>query len=248
MEFSDPEYPGKYCILSDAERNDLFNDFQSDLKMYFEIDSFGFPDRKNETHWGSELFTETINDTESVENIIDSFINANRELYGVTDFSQLKPERFSSSWASYGGVLVQENENDRNRWMVRFKNQVYNGIEVYDTKIGMYVSAKGVYQTYGHWYSVIHLPLKEDVSYDEAKQTLIGRKFQYYDWGGGKETVITADAFYTDDNPEMMIVPYRRGNCIEMRLCWKIASKTIWNFYVDVMNGELVLNEQTVFF
>ena len=247
MEFSDPEYPVRYCILTDAERNDLFDDFQSDLKMYFEVDSFGFLERKDGTHRGSELFSEELNDFESVEQIIASFVNANQKFCGVSDFSQLTVERVTSEWASYG-TLIQENENDRNRWMVRFKNQVYNGIEVYDTKIGMYVSAKGVYQTYGHWYSDIHLPSKEDVSFDEAKQTLIGRKFQYYDWGGGKETVITADAFYTDDNPEMIIVPYRRGNCMEMRLCWKIASKTIWNFYVDVMNGELVLNEQTVIF
>jgi len=248
MEFSDPEYPSRYCILTDAERNDLFNDFQSDLKMNFEVDSFGFLERKDGTHRGNELFSEEINDLESVEEIIRSFVHANQKFYGISDFSQLNAEYVYSEWASYGGTLVQENENDRNRWMIRYENQVFNGIEVYDTKIGMYVSGKGVYQTYGHWYSAIHLPQKEDVSFDEAKQTLIGRKFKYYDWGGGKETVITADTFYTDDNPEMMIIPYRRGNCIEMRLCWKITSKTIWNFYVDVMNGKLVLNEQTVIF
>ncbi|QIA07605.1 hypothetical protein [Draconibacterium halophilum] len=183
MEFSDPEYPSRYCILSDAERNDLFVDFQSDFKMYFEVDSFGFLDRKNGIHWGSELFTEKINNTESVEDIIESFIQANHKLYGGADFSQLKAERVSSEWVSYGGTLTQQNENDKNRWMIRYENQLFNGIEVYNTKIGMYVSAKGVYQTYGHWYSDIHLPQKEDVSFDEAKQTLIGRKFGYSDWG-----------------------------------------------------------------
>nr|WP_321355377.1 hypothetical protein [uncultured Draconibacterium sp.] len=142
IEFSDPEYPSRYYILTDAERNDLFNDFQSDLKMYFEVDSFGFLERKNGAHWGSELFSEEINDLESVEEIIASFVHVNQKSYGVSDFSQLNAEYVYSEWASYGGTLVQENENDRNRWMVRYEKQVYNGIEVYDTKIGMYVSGK----------------------------------------------------------------------------------------------------------
>ncbi|HYQ56713.1 MAG TPA: hypothetical protein VEP89_05135 [Draconibacterium sp.] len=247
-EFPDSEYPSRYCILSDTERNNLFTDLQSDFKMFFEVDSFGFLKRNSDVHWGSDLFSEKINNRESVEDIISLFIEANRKFYAVEDFLRLTADWYTSDWVSYGGVLVQENENDRNRWMVRYDNQLFNGIEVYDTKIGMYVSAKGVYQTYGHWYPDIQLPSEEVVSFGEAKQTLIGRKFYYYDWIGHQETVITADAFYSDDNPEKMIIPYRQGNCIEMRLCWKIASKTIWNFYVDVMNGELVMKEQTVIF
>jgi len=70
----------------------------------------------------------------------------------------------------------------------------------------------------------------------------------YSDWTGPKTHTISESDFYDNDSPLQMIVPYRNNDCIELRLCWMITSKTIWNFYVDVMSGQLIMNEQTVIF
>lgn len=246
--FSDPNYPTKYCVLSEAERNELYENFNSDMKIYFEVDYFGHFDRKNGQKLNSEIFSGKINSKDSVLQKVKTFIHNNEQLYGIKNTSLLTVNEIKGYWVSYGGSLVQDTEADRNRWFVKYENQIYNNVEVYNTAIGFYISPKGVYQSFGHWYPEIHLPKYEDISLEDAKNHLVGKTLSYADWTGGKEYIVSNDDFYPDDIPEKMIVPYRKDDCIEMRLCWKIASKTIWNFYVDVMSGELILNEQTVYF
>ena len=82
---------------------------------------------------------------------------------------------------SFGNTLPQENESDRNFWMVTFQNQLYNNIEVYNTTIGVYISPKGVYGSYGNWYPEICIPDQIEVTFDEAKSKLVGQTFDYYD-------------------------------------------------------------------
>jgi len=246
--FPDPDYPSQYCILSDENRNQLYNEFDAELKMYFEVDSFGFLDRNWNQSMGSDVFLGKLNDEDEVKASAKDFILRYKKYFGVPDNADLQVDRISGSWVSFGKTLPQENESDRNQWIVRFQNQLYNNIEVYNTTIGIYVSPKGVYWSYGNWYPDIYIPYQIEVTFDEAKSNLLGQTFNYYDWTGPKEHTVSENDFYTDDTPEQMIIPSRKGDCIELRLCWKITSKTIWNFYVDVMSGELILNEQTVIF
>jgi len=242
------DYPSQYCILSDENRNQLYNEFDADLKIYFEVDSFGFLDRNWVQSPGSDVFLGTLNDEEEVKATTEDFVLHYNKYFGVPDNAHLQVDRLSGSWVSFGNTLPQENESDRNFWMVTFQNQLYNNIEVYNTTIGVYISPKGVYGSYGNWYPEICIPDQIEVTFDEAKSKLVGQTFDYYDWTGPKEHSVTQDDFYSDDAPEQIIIPHRKGDCIELRLCWKITSKTIWNFYVDVMCGELILNEQTVIF
>lgn len=246
--FSDPNYPTRYCILTDAERNELYENFDSDLKIYFEVDSFGYLDRKNDKILDSEIFEGNLNNVKDVETIALNYIEEYQIYYGLSNIMDLNVREISGYWVGYGGKFLQEHESDRNRWYVSFENQVYKNIEVYNSKIGLYISPKGVYQSYGNWYPEIYIPQNLDVSFSEAKQKIVGEIIGYSDWGGSKQHAVTSDDFYSNDTPEKMIIPFRKGDCIELRLCWKIESKTIWNFYVDVMSGELIMNEQTVIF
>ncbi len=246
--FSDPNYPTRYCVLSDSERNELYTNFDSDLKDYFEVDSFGHLDRKNGKKLDSEIFEGKLNSVEDVESIARNHTATYQTYYGISNVMDLNVRKTTGYWVGYGSKFSQEHESDRNRWYVSFENQIFENIEVYGSKIGMYISPKGVYQSFGHWYPQIHLPSNEDVGFSEAKQKIVGKIIGYSDWGGSKQHAVTLDDFYSDDTPEKMIIPFRKGDCVEMRLCWKIESKTIWNFYVDVMSGELIMNEQTVYF
>ena len=40
--FSDPNYPTRYCVLSEVERSDLLGQLNAENFEYFSIDSFGF--------------------------------------------------------------------------------------------------------------------------------------------------------------------------------------------------------------
>jgi len=245
---SDSAYPTRYCILSEAEREGLFKSFDADFKEYFEVDSFGFIEIRGGKLLDSEVFSGKINDKTQALQLAIGFIRQNNKFYGISNVLQLEPEDINGSWASYGGKFQQESEADVNRWIIRFKNQNFNGIEVYNTKIGIYLSPRVVYWTYGHWYRDIYLPQNEKVSFEEAKQSLVGKTFGYSDWTGHKEHTITERDFNSGDTGLRMLVPFRKNRCTEIRLCWKIQSKTIWNFYVDVVTGELIFSEQTIIF
>ena len=241
--FSDPEYPTRYCILSDAEINELYDNFDSDLKIYFEVDSFGFLHQKIEKI-NSSIYNGVINNSDTVLLKIKLLINDNWELYGITDTALLKVDEIKAYW--HGGSEDEHLNNDINkdRWYVKFQSQFINGIEVYNSKIGFYLCPAGVYRSYGHWYPEIHLPADEDVSFEEAKKDLIGKTFTWVGMAGGVEHTLTIDDFYDTEEPERIIIPFRKEDCIEMRLCWKIRTD-IWYFYVDVMSGELIMKEQT---
>ena len=247
-DFFDLDYPSKYCILNNEHRDLLKKQLISDLADYFLVDSFGFVSRNWNQNLGRKIFIGKINSKDSVLRIAKEYIYKNYELVGVIDTSLLEVEEIRGNWVSYGGSLNPDSENDKNRWYVRFKEQAFENMGVHGTHIGIYVCPIGVYSSYGHWYPNIYLPKTEKITFLEAKQKIIGETIGYADWGGSKQWVIKNEDFYTDDISEKWIVPYLKNDCIEMRVCWKIRSNTIWNFYVDTMNGELVMHEQTVIF
>ena len=87
--FSDPEYPSRYCVLTDNERSELFDEFDYQFKQYFEIDSFGFLDRNWDQHRESDLFEGSINSQEDVLQIAKEFLQNYSKFVGIADTSKL---------------------------------------------------------------------------------------------------------------------------------------------------------------
>jgi hypothetical protein len=247
-EFYDSGYPTHYCILSNEKREELFENFNSEFKEYFEVDSFGFINRNRAVKVSSAIFEGKLDNQDSVVAIVKEFVFHNSETTGIEDTGELVVKKVGGYWASYGGKFVQLDDNDRNRWYIEFNEQKYENLTVYGTNLGAYVNPAGVYEIFRHWFPYIYIPEKERIDFIDAKERLVGKTLGYYDWGGSKIWTISTDDFYADDIPKKVIFPFRNDNCIEMRVCWFIASKTIWNFYVDVITGELIFNEQTVYF
>ncbi len=234
--FSDSNYPTRYFFLSDAERGRLYEDFDYNLKTYFEIDSLGYLDRDWEVDRESELFEGNINSEELVLKVAREFLQKYSGFIGINDTSLLVVKRIQ------GNPRLEENKN---RWFLQYENQVFNGIEVYNTQIGMYVSPQGIYETFGHWYPVIYLPKHMDVSFEEAKRNLVGKTFSWIGMAGEVAHTLTTDDLNESQEEEKVIFPFRKNDCYEMRLCWKIYTG-IWNFYIDTMNGEIVEYEQNI--
>ncbi len=100
--------------------------------------------------------------------------------------------------------------------------------------------------TYGHWFPEIYMPDSVYVSYEKAKEVIIGKIFRFYGWTTVDKT-ITTDDIVTENEPEKTIIPFQsEADCIEMRVCWLIKSTTYWNFHVDVITGRLIYVEQRI--
>ncbi len=244
----DPNYPTKYCVVDKQLRENLNHSLKAGNEiLIMEVDSFGFMQRDWNLPIPASIFEGQINNQDSVLMFARNFLYKYSELTGVKDTSELVVNRIKGSWASYG-KYIQKNDNENNRWFVQFEEQKFNNIKVFGTRLGVYVCPQGVYQMYGNWFPYIYLPSKERISFSEAKEKLIGRTLDYYDWTGGKQWTISQKDFYSDDNPQKAIFPFRNNDCIELRVCWFIRTKSLWNFYVDLITGELIYNEQTIIF
>ncbi len=246
---SDPNYPSKYCILDDGKRDLLAGKLISNTPNYFLIDSFGFLDRNMYQHPGSEMYIGKINNRDSVLKMAKNFIFKNLELCGVIDTSMLKVDRLFGQWTGFGETLIPDSVTDKNTWYIYYKEQEFEGLEVFRARMSIALYPKGVYQFSGHYYPDIYLPKTEQITFLEAKEKMVGKTFEYSTGRHGKEywTISYAD-LYENDKQEKKIIPHRNGDCIELRVCWKIETKAIWNLYVDIVTEELILNEQTVVF
>ncbi len=246
--FSDTSYPSGYCLINESQKQNLRELFNDENYYYMIVDSFGFLGYDQTIQLEPSLFTGIINDQDSVLIMAKTFIAENSELTGVNDTSLLAVKKISGFWSSYGSKYLQKSDIDRNRWFIRFKNQLVEGIEVEGSEIGIYVSPKGVYRMFGHWFPYVYVPQSDFIHYTKAQEMLIGSTFEYFDWGGHQTITITEDTFYPGEIPVKKIFPCRNGNCIELRLCWVIPSKSVWNFYCDVLTGELIFKEQIIVF
>lgn len=98
---------------------------------------------------------------------------------------------------------------------------------------------------YGHWYRDSMVPSVDKLDFEGARESLLGKKFTYYDWTGEKTHTITEDSF--GEYEEKIIYPLETEQGIELRVCLAVEAG-IWHFYVDSTTEELVHKEQIVVF
>ena len=132
-------------------------------------------------------------------------------------------------------------------WRITYHNQVYNGLEVKNTRIMVFQDAEKVYNISGHWYRDIFVPPTDRFDIDTARETLIGREFTYSSHTGVHTYTVTEDSF--DEHYEKVILPHETDKGIELRVSWEISvGATMWYVYVDTTTGEYLWKQQMIVF
>lgn len=103
-----------------------------------------------------------------------------------------------------------------------------------------------VVQMYGHTYKNVFIPIHDLVVKDRAIKSLLGYEFEYDCWIRKKFIISIENVFMDDIN--MVIYPNKTDNSIELRVAWKIpigyGPDPRWNFYIDVLTGEIIYINQ----
>lgn len=133
-------------------------------------------------------------------------------------------------------------------WIISFKNQKYNGIEVLNTGIVVIVQDQ-VSQIIGHHFNEISMPVNGIIPKEKLVEILVGKKLETMCWTKIEETI----------TPEMILrnkivqnIIWREvNNTIELRVTWNVPITTSnddnisWNIWVDILSGEILLYSPT---
>jgi hypothetical protein len=103
-----------------------------------------------------------------------------------------------------------------------------------------------VVQMYGNTYKNVFIPIHDLITIERAIESLLGYEIEYYCWSREK-FIVLIDKVFTDQ-VSMVIYPQKSSNKIELRVVWKIPIGSgrypQWNFYIDVLTGEIVYINQ----
>lgn len=133
-------------------------------------------------------------------------------------------------------------------WTISFKNQIYEGFEVWDTQILTIISDNGV-MIDGHHYKNIFIPHQNIISKEQAKKNLVGQTFEYQCWTPSSFTI--TDSTIKIDKIEQCIFPLSVDNKVELRVAWKVpiypsaaSNYPMWYYFVDVLSGATISVKQ----
>jgi hypothetical protein len=131
-------------------------------------------------------------------------------------------------------------------WTITFKDQTYQGIEVWDTRILTLVSDNLV-SLDGHHYKDVFVPRDDIVSRERAQQSIVGKVISYSCFTPGRFT-ITASSIVTA-GVAYNIVPLVKNDSLEFHLTWRIpispeGESPYWYYFLDVLTGETILVRQ----
>ena len=118
-------------------------------------------------------------------------------------------------------------------WQVSTNIQTFNGLIVRGTNLKVLLSPDEVVGIGGAWFSNVYIPAADNFDEEGAKNSLISKTIKQ----GRNELVITEETIWNDS--QKIIVPMRRSEVIELRVCWALYPKG-WETLVDSQTGEVI--------
>jgi hypothetical protein len=175
----------------------------------------------------------SIPDPENAEHYIENMrqtLYENRMFSGVTDPDAPIIRRY----------VFQGGTNTARRIAVSFKNQVYEGMEVLRTPMGVVIDRRGVISIDGYHFESIHIPERYH-HHSVVRGVLVGQELHWWGWTGPNTTIITEDSF--TGTPVLAIWPLQVEDRIELRVAWQFRVEPRglwWDAYVDVITTEFL--------
>lgn len=126
-------------------------------------------------------------------------------------------------------------------WVILFKNQSYNGMEVWDTQIMVIVADNFIFLG-GHHYKDIFIPKHNIISKEQAKMKLVGTEIHYDCWV--PSTFVITDSSINLETMEQCAYPLIKSSSIELRVAWKVPISSygspMWYYFIDIVTGETI--------
>lgn len=232
----DPNYPTIIEELNDREIDQLIGELdQSPMALCQSVDVFGFPFANlddtlciDENNW---RYYATIDQLKKNTKIAVSDYG---HLLNVTDTSKIKILSIvTPDGKTYEKFYATETDSAPPVWIITTNQQYYNDLIVRGSNLSIILASDHVVSIGGHWYDYIYIPDFDNYSEIDAKESLFNRTIE----DGSNEIIPTSEM--TWHYSKKIIVPIRRSNKIELRVCWAMYPST-WEIMVDTQTGEII--------
>ncbi len=128
------------------------------------------------------------------------------------------------------------------RMLVVFKNQMYQGLEVEDTEISVWLYADGARAIHGGWEAEIIIPDCAFITEEDAKYAALGTEIKYWSWGEPSTIIVSLENLQV--GATMVVVPVIKDEKKELRLAWRFYVAFGWYLYIDVLDGAVLRTDQ----
>lgn len=232
----DPNYPTIIEAISDNETDQLIGELtQTPMALCQAVDVFGFPfvnledtlciDEENWRYYATE---KEIADSAKTAiytyghllNVLDT---AEIEILSITTPDDILFEKFNTEYPDSAPPV----------WVITTRQQYYNDLLVRTSFLSIILAPDHVVGIGGHWYDNIYIPAKDNFSEIDAQESLYNLTIK----SGRSEIIPTSEMTWHE--AKKVIVPLRRYNEIELRVCWALYPST-WEILVDSQTGEVI--------
>lgn len=231
------EYPTTYYPFTDNELNELQQDLDSLLNDEYKasLDKYGL------INWSGFLSRGK------------SSINDVNEAILIAKTVTLKFSQFTNVMDT---SLLVVNEKTYHRttdlftdWVVIFKNQTYEDIEVLNTYILVLIT-DNIIQILGHHYKDILVPDEDRKSLNTIEKSLLGIEIEYqFDYSEKDTLIVSEQDIHVEgavETASIKILPFEQNDRLEMRVCWRVpiyfygSIYPFWYVFVDILSGEII--------
>ena len=235
IDISDTNYPTTISRLPEETILQMRNDFaQRNPTMISTINQFGFC-WPSEEMINASVSSGSFAEEEAIE-AIKEFIGHNPET-GITDPENLHFKRISRG----------DDSNNATTWVITTEDQLINEIEVYKSNIAFNILNRSLRFCNGHYFPNVYMPEKINFDIERAKSQLLGKEVIHLGFAGQYSLGKITKKHLQECETNLIVVPLRTEEKIELRVAWKINLLTMYYvYYVDVMTGEIVHEESTV--
>lgn len=232
----DPYYPTTINKLDYSTLSHIRDTYNLRNKyLHSSLNEFGFCDMGDVASESPPLL-ESLTEAEAIETV-KNFVLLNPSETGVENMEELRFDRILFRSGYFDGSTA---------WIITSSCQNVDTIEIVNTNISFRIKNREVVFCTGNWFSDVYIPDSFIFSQNRAKSSLLNRVVEHYNIAGeGYYLRITSDDLKSS-NTKLSIVPITKGECIELRVAWRIGIESVSHIiFVDVMTGEIIYQEPT---
>lgn len=229
-------YPATLYPLTETELNELQTELDSLASSQYKasLDKYGLIGPAGLLSRGSS----SINDVNSAVSKSKIAIVTFSKFTNTSDTSLLSVNKATNI---HGTDLFSD-------WIVSFKNQTYNDMEVLNSAIIVLVT-DDVVQIAGHHYREIFVPVENRITLEDAEKSIIGMELTYYGYADLDTFIVTEDALHIDgaiENTSIKIIPYEQIDSLEIHICWRVpiyafgSKYPAWYVFVDIISSKVI--------
>jgi len=233
----DPNYPTTIHRLSEETLLQMRSHYaQRNPFVRCTIDQFGFCSCTIENEGVIDAPLGSLTREEAIATVKE-FVACNPDNTGISNPDDLDFDQIGTS--THQNIVY---------WNFWAKQKKINNIELYGTGIVFHIINKAVYLCWGNHFPNVYVPEKFNFDIERAKSKLLGKEVIHLGWAGEYSFGKIKKEHLRESATNLIVVPLKTEEKIELRVAWKIYLASLYYiFYVDVMTGEIIQEEPTIF-